>query len=70
MQSHPSTTEQGSLMREVLKSTLPDEALDKAKCRKELEVALSQPEPREAFDRHAWLEKTKAQLKRHASVNQ
>jgi hypothetical protein len=55
-------------MREVPKSTLPDEALDKAKCRQEIETALDQPEPREAFDRHAWLAKTKALLKRHASA--
>jgi len=63
-------TTAGEPMREVPKSTLHDEALDKAKCREAVESALSQPEPQEAFDRHAWLEKTKDQLKRHASANQ
>lgn len=50
-------------MREVPRSTLPDEALDKAKCREALESVLDQPEPQEAFDRHTWLRKTKDQLK-------
>jgi len=55
-------------MREVPKSTLPDEALDKAKCREVVEEALKTPEPDKAFDRHAWLAKTKERLKRHASA--
>lgn len=55
-------------MREVPKSTLPDEALDKVKCREAVDEALKAPEPRQAFDRHAWLAKTKEQLKRHASA--
>lgn len=55
-------------MREVPKSILPDEALDKTKCREAVEAALKAPEPRQAFDRHAWLAKTKEQLKRHASA--
>ena len=56
-------------MREVPKSTLPDEALDKAKCREAVETALARPEPRLAFDRSTWLAKTKEQLKRHASAS-
>jgi len=58
----------GDLMREVPKNTLPDEALDKDKCRKAIESAVSQPEPEKAFDRHAWLARTKAQLKQHVSA--
>lgn len=57
-------------MREVPKSTLPDEALDKAKCREAVEAALARPEPQKAFDRHTWLARTKEQLKRHASTGQ
>ena len=57
-------------MREVPKSTLPDEALDSAKCRQAVEEALKAPEPRKAFDRDAWLAKTKEQLKQHASTGQ
>ncbi len=60
----------GDTMREVPKSTLPDEALDKAKCREAIEAAVAKPEPKQAFDRHAWLAKTKEQLKRHASASQ
>ena len=59
----------GDAMREVPKSTLLDEALDKGKCREAVEAALAQSEPRQAFDRHAWLVKTKEQLKRHASAS-
>ena len=55
-------------MQEVPKSNLPDDALDKTKCREVVEEALKAPEPRNAFDRHAWLAKTKEQLKRHASA--
>ena len=69
MNHHTALTMQGDTMREVPKSTLPDEALDEAKCREAVETALSKPEPKQAFDRHAWLAKTKAQLKAHASVN-
>ena len=61
-------THEINLMREVPKSILPDEALDKTKCREVVEEALKAPEPRNAFDRHAWLTKTKEQLKRHASA--
>lgn len=46
-------------MLEAPKSTLPDEALDKAKCREAVEDALKIPESAKAFDRHAWLAKTK-----------
>jgi len=60
----------GDAMREVPKATLPDEVLDKSKCREAVEEALEQPEPQTAFDRHAWLAKTKEQLKRHASAGQ
>lgn len=63
------TVLQGDPMREVPKATLPDEALDKAKCREAVETALAKPEPRQAFDRHTWLTKTKEQLKRHASAS-
>ena len=63
-----SNTYEVNPMREVPKSTLPDEALDKDKCREAIEEALSAPEPTQAFDRHAWLAKTKEQLKRHASA--
>lgn len=59
----------GDMMREVPKSTLPDEALDKDKCRKAIDAALARPEPEKAFDRQAWLENTKAQLKPHASAS-
>lgn len=59
----------GDAMREGPKSTLPDEALDKARCREAVETALISPEPEQAFDRHAWLAKTKEQLKRHASAH-
>lgn len=55
-------------MREVPKTTIPDEALDKDKCRKAIDEALAHPEPEKPFDRRAWLAKTKAQLKRHAST--
>ena len=57
-------------MREVPKSTLPDEALDKAKCREAVAATLVRPEPKKAFDRHTWLAKTKEQLKRHASTGE
>ena len=60
----------GETMREVPKSTLSDEVLDKAKCREAVEAVLAQPEPHQAFDRHAWLAKTKEQLSCHASVSQ
>jgi hypothetical protein len=63
-----STANEENLMREVPKSTLSDEALDKAKCREALEEALKAPERSQAFDRHAWLSKTKGQLKHHASA--
>ena len=56
-------------MKEVPKSTLPDEALDIEKCRQSVESALKQPEPKKAFNRDAWLTKTKAQLKPHASAS-
>lgn len=59
----------GDPMREVPKSTLPDEALDKAKCREAVEATLNKPEPVQAFDRHGWLAKTKEQLKRHTSAS-
>ncbi len=57
-------------MREAPKSTLPDEALDKTKCREAVKDALKTPEPGKAFDRHAWLAKTKEQLKRQTSAEQ
>ena len=60
----------GDTMREVPKAILPDEALDKAKCREAVEAALARPEPQKAFDRHTWLAHTKEQLKRHASTGQ
>lgn len=60
----------GESMREVPKSTLPDEALDKDKCREAIKSALTQTEPEQAFDRHAWLAKTKERLKSHASASQ
>ncbi len=60
----------GDAMREVPKSTLPDEALDKDKCREAIKPALAQPEPVQAFDRHAWLARNKEQLKRHSSASQ
>lgn len=60
----------GHAMREVSKSTLPGGVLDKAKCRKSVDEALKSSEPLEAFDRRAWLTKTKEQLKRHASASQ
>ena len=56
-------------MKEVPKATLPDDALDHAKCKEVIEEALKSPEPESAFDRHAWLAKTKEQLKRHVSAN-
>jgi hypothetical protein len=59
----------GKVMREVPKATLPDETLDKAKCREAVETAVARPEPEQAFDRHAWLAKTKEQLKRHTSAS-
>lgn len=59
----------GDPMREVPKSTLLDEALDKAKCREAVESTLNKPEPAQAFDRHGWLAKTKEQLKRHTSAS-
>lgn len=59
----------GHAMREAPKSTLPDEALDKAKCREAVEEALNTPEPLEAFNSRAWLAKTKEQLKRHVSAS-
>ena len=55
-------------MREVPKVTIPDEALDKPKCREAVEAALASPEPGKAFDREAWLAKTKSLLKRHATA--
>lgn len=57
-------------MQQVPKSILPDDALDTAKCRQAVEEALKMPEPLQAFDRHVWLAKTKAQLKRHTSARQ
>jgi hypothetical protein len=56
-------------MREVPKSTLPDEALDVEKCRQSVESALQHPEPKEAFDRNRWLADTKAQLTPHSSAS-
>jgi|GEM_PF-6028886 len=40
-------------MREAPKSTLPEEVLDKDKCREAVEEALKAAEPSNAFDRHA-----------------
>ena len=60
----------GDPVKEVPKSTVPDEALDVEKCRQSVEAALRQPEPKKAFDRDAWLANTKAQLKPHTSANQ
>ena len=49
---------------------LKDEALDKAKCREAIDAALATPEPKQVFDRHAWLANTKEQLKSKASGDQ
>lgn len=51
-------------MREVPKTTIPDDALDKPRCREAVEAALTHPEPEKAFDREAWLARTKSHLKR------
>jgi len=59
----------GEPMREVPKSTLPDEALDVEKCRQSVESALKQPEPTKAFNRDVWLADTKAQLTPHTSAS-
>jgi hypothetical protein len=59
----------GDPMREVPKSTLPDEALDVEKCRQSVESALQHLEPKEAFDRNRWLADTKAQLTPHSSAS-
>lgn len=58
----------GNGMRETSKASLPDEALDQDKCREAIEAALERPEPQQAFDREAWLAKTKEQLKRRSSA--
>ncbi|MEQ9567140.1 MAG: hypothetical protein RLN85_15230 [Pseudomonadales bacterium] len=49
-------------MCDAPKSTWPDQALDKAKCREAVKEALKNPEPGKAFDRHEWLVKIKSQL--------
>ena len=54
-------------MRKVPKSTLANEARDTAECRLAVESALSQAEPKQAFDRHSWLKNTKHQLKKQYS---
>lgn len=51
-------------MREVPKAETPDEALDIEKCRRAVEEAMKHAEPSRAFDADAWLEKTKARLRR------
>lgn len=62
-------TKIGDPVKEVPKSTLPDDSLDIEKCRQSVESALKQPEPDKAFDREAWLANTKAQLKQHTSAS-
>ena len=54
-------------MREVPKAELPDEAFDLEKCRQAVEEAFKHPEPTQAFDADAWLEKTKARLRRRGA---
>ncbi|MBV1920202.1 MAG: hypothetical protein KUG73_05940 [Pseudomonadales bacterium] len=49
---------------------LKDNDLDKAKCREAVNAALAGPEPKDAFDRHAWLAKKKEQLKNKVSGDQ
>ncbi len=49
---------------------LKDEALDNAKCREAIDVALASPEPKTAFDKNAWLANTKEALKRKATDDQ
>ncbi|PIE41367.1 MAG: hypothetical protein CSA49_03700 [Gammaproteobacteria bacterium] len=44
---------------------LKDDMLDQVKCREAIDVALSTPEPQQAFDRQSWLNSTKAQLRQH-----
>ena len=51
-------------MREVPKADIPDDALDVEKCRQAVEEAMKHAEPTQAFDADAWLEKTKARLRR------